>query len=699
MRKGISTNLSESSQLMILRELTSACGSSVTSTTADGGVNSGGAHSEQKTHLNRHQLQIALVEMSHLIVALGEAGASSLEDLMPVLRDCLGHTDHGVRHEAAAVYASIAQAFPSDGRGFVIESLGSFGANLDAIQSLSIRVASSVPSPAPRGRFRTWSNHESNRGNTPAAELMKHQSTLHGNALAVSMLMHEFPHTMGGVATAIVSKVFDVIGKLLQCQFNDAFVRANPSAACTCIRAGYTMLSGALSMGIEAVVPDHVTSVFTFWQNSSMSMLPGVSKFSTGHDLLWVETMLASVVSFLKFSPELLLAVPDALTRLTALLEKVFPLISSGGRFERESNDPVGSARLSSARSSVMEAYSWLPPGSFPLSADRIFAFAAAQIQELSGSDVLCSILDGLISCEDKLIEAHSVERAVGAGQIGGSTTLDNNISIRSSDVVFHNEREAVLHLLAWRKKFSMRSVQDDILKFFLREGEENFIPTPLHEVGMWRVPPDPTGTSKVRLLDSSIHVFAATFGLQDGHTQSEALKMLENMYLLTQTEKSNRFHVSQVSTSLIAESQGKVKPQEEDVPASNVVATVLACLQALPLHESTYDTLIERGPPWMERATSLLLRLLPSPSGIIRRGSAEALALLATLGVSEDAHTLQSTILHSLDDVMKASNTGMNPKNELESVAYSKAGSLLTLACVQRASMKMKKNVSSCMV
>lgn len=354
------------------------------------------------------------------------------------------------------------------------------------------------------------------------------------------------------------------------------------------------MLSGALSMGIEAVVPDHVTTVFAFWQNSSLNMLPGVSKFSTTHDLLWVETMLASVVSFLKFSPELLLAVPDALTRLTALLEKVFPLIASGGRFEREANDAVGSARLSSARSSVMEAYSWLPPGSFPLSADRIFSFAAAQIQELSGSDVLCSILESLVSSEDKLIEAHSIERAVGPGQIGGSVPLDNNISIRSSDIVHHNEREAVLHLLAWRKKFRMRN-KDEILSLYLREGEENSIPTPLHEVGTWRAPPDPTGTSKVRLLDSSIHVFAATFGLQDGHTQSEALKMLDNMYMFTQTEKSNRF--TNVSTSLISESQGKVKPQEEDVPASNVIATVLACLQALPLHESTYDTLIDRGP------------------------------------------------------------------------------------------------------
>ena len=94
-RKGISENLSESSQLMILRQLTSACRSSVSSTGADGGSSSTRAtDSEDQKQLNRHQLQVALVEISHVIVALGEAGASSLEDLMPVLRDCLSYADH-----------------------------------------------------------------------------------------------------------------------------------------------------------------------------------------------------------------------------------------------------------------------------------------------------------------------------------------------------------------------------------------------------------------------------------------------------------------------------------------------------------------------------------------------------------------------------------------------------------------------------
>jgi hypothetical protein len=223
LRRGISENLSESSQLVILRQLTKACRSSVSSTSADGGSGAKrGINTDGHKQLNRHQLQVALVEISHVIVALGEAGASSLEDLLPVLRDTLSHADAGVRHEASIVYASISQAFPTEGRTFVIECLGLFGANLDAIQSLS-RVAA-ASSPAPRSRFR-HSNNDHYIGTTPAAELMKHQATLHGNALAVSMLMHEFPHIVGGVATVIVSKVFDVVGKLLDCQFSAGFVK------------------------------------------------------------------------------------------------------------------------------------------------------------------------------------------------------------------------------------------------------------------------------------------------------------------------------------------------------------------------------------------------------------------------------------------------------------------------------------------
>ena len=98
--------------------------------------------------------------------------------------------------------------------------------------------------------------------------------------------------------------------------------------------------------------------------------------------------MLVSFVSFLKNCSELLLSVPDALNRSTLLLENVFPLVSPGGRLGEESENPAVASRLDSAKASILEAFAWLPPGSYAFAADQVFSFAAFHIQV---SDIDCS--------------------------------------------------------------------------------------------------------------------------------------------------------------------------------------------------------------------------------------------------------------------------------------------------------------------
>lgn len=132
---------------------------------------------------------------------------------------------------------------------------------------------------------------------------------------------------------------------------------------------------------------------------------------------------------------------------------------------------------------------------------------------------------------------------------------------------------------------------------------------------------------------------------------------------------------------------------RDEIAAASNIAATLLACLQALPLHEASTEDFISMGPPWMNRAKDLFFALLPSSVHLIRRAAAEGLSMLATLGVTEDAHTLQSSILHSLDELMKGNlPDGTVRKFQLNNEALSsvKAGSLLTLACIQRTAQKL---------
>ena len=125
-----------------------------------------------------------------------------------------------------------------------------------------------------------------------------------------------------------------------------------------------------------------------------------------------------------------------------------------------------------------------------------------------------------------------------------------------------------------------------------------------------------------------------------------------------------------------------------------NVTAVVLSCLKALPIHESTHNVPIGLGPKWMNRAKDVFLTVLPTQSHAVRRAAAEGLAFLATLGVKEDAHLLQSAILHSLDEVMQGNIAPPAQARMVstEMVSAARSGALLALACMQRATYRIKK-------
>jgi hypothetical protein len=128
------------------------------------------------------------------------------------------------------------------------------------------------------------------------------------------------------------------------------------------------------------------------------------------------------------------------------------------------------------------------------------------------------------------------------------------------------------------------------------------------------------------------------------------------------------------------------LQAKEDSAAIANISAVLISCLKSLPLHETTHNVAIGFGPPWMNKAKDLLLTLLPSASNIVRRACAEGLALLATLGVSEDAHFLQSTVLHSLDEVMQGNKPDGRPRTiALEPVSAARAGSILTLCSIVR--------------
>lgn len=671
LRFGLSDMVSEVAQLSILHELTALC--------------AGQSLDQQTKPLNSQQLQVALVEISHLFCSLGEAAGSTLEDLVPLLTNCLQHPDHGVRHESAIACAAVAASFPGQARHILALSLEEIqGQHAELVTQATIEESSKPLMASPKkSRFGGKADEA-----LVVDKSLHFQFAIHGHAVLISILLWELPRLPGGLPSELLAKAMSVGEILVTCQEIDALTKANPVGACTCVEAGYGIICGALTVGPRPIKA-HIPLMFGLWQRAMRSIEKGGTNFSPDQELICLDAVLSSVVAFLEHCSELLLMVPDALSQTTMMLEQAFPLFISSGRLESAPIGPGAASRHESAKASIMEAFAWLPPGSFPMIANDVFNFAMQHVQSATEGEVMSSLLPSLVNNEDKVLDSKSVCRAQRYGQVGGGIEIDYNCIVLDSEASRHGERESVMHFQSNSSRYDSASCDKElwgsrVLGTFAYDGIDlSPAPTPLHEVGTWRKPVSPSCSSKVRLVDAAVQAFSATFGLKDGKEQQQAMKLLEQMVppLLAQLARAIGVNAS------LVEDQRRSKAKSEDVAAvANITAVLLACLKSLPMHEATHDIPIGLGPPWMNKAKDILLTLLPSTSNTVRRAAAEGLALLATLGVTEDAHTLQSAVLHSLDEVMQGNKPDGKPRAlPVEPVSAARAGSLLTLGCIQR--------------
>jgi predicted phage tail protein len=531
-REGLSELASEPVQLAILQDLIDKLplqeGIARESTEAASKKSPSKKSSEASPSLNANQLQVVLIEISHLLAALGEATASKVEDLLARLNVCLVNEALGVRHEAAIACTALATCFPSEGRKLV-------KSNLDEMQghhAQLVKLASMKDSKGEQsGGLRMFRRQTKEK---PVDLSLRHQHAIHGIALMVSMLIRELPRLPGGLPTSLLQSVIPAAEILVSCQFDDAMAAASQGGACMCVRAGFGMISGVLSTGPDGAAP-HMPFIFGAWKKSLNSAKVGGKNFAPRHDMFCLDAVLSSVVTFLKYCSELLLSIPEALTQTSIMLEETLILFLPKGRIGSIELTPPVTARLESATASLLEAFAWLPSGSFPMAADEMFAFAARHIRDAVDNEVTCSVLHTLVNREDSLLDSKTLSRAKSDGQVGGNRDVEETVISLTMEPAHHSEREAVLHLLEGDQSDKLGGEGgafrgSHILGAYVSENGGRKPPTPLHEVGTWRMPIEPSCSSKVRLVDGAIQAFSATFGLKSGIEQQSAMDMLESL-------------------------------------------------------------------------------------------------------------------------------------------------------------------------
>jgi hypothetical protein len=176
----------------------------------------------------------------------------------------------------------------------------------------------------------------------------------------VAVVVRDLPDLPGGLPTDVLDTVVSVCEVLISTLTNDMVKEGSPSSACTCVRAGFQLISGALTTGPDAI-SNQIAIIFGLWQKVCKSAKLS-DTFTADHELICVEAMLTSIVSFLKFCADLLLSIPDALSRTSIILENLLPLFFGKGRLGSTPVNPAAACRLDSAKASIMEAFAWLPP-------------------------------------------------------------------------------------------------------------------------------------------------------------------------------------------------------------------------------------------------------------------------------------------------------------------------------------------------
>lgn len=500
---------------------------------------------DKSTALNGSQVQVILVEVSHLLATLGEVIASHIDDAVDKIWFCLSDANHGVRHQAAITLVALTSNFPAVGNKLLwkcIEEINKLQVDVESLLKLNNtekKPTTQADQPVTRsvGIFRRAGSSISAGAESKKGDeiYFPYQYEIHGKTLFVSILIKELPFLPVGLPMDAIQQTLSTAETLVSSQFKSALMAANKGVVVSCVRSGFCIVSGILTTGPN-VVGSIMPTVFDMWQKACKAAKEGNKNWSAKYDIHTLDAVLTSIVSFLKYCSELLLTIPDALNRLTIMLEDVLELIKPSGRLGSLPPSIQLVARLESARASLFEAFTWLPSGSFPIVADSVFAMSVDQIREAIEDNVSCSILPSLVAKEDTILDATTISRAKNEGDTGGARDIEETILTLSAEIAQPSEREAVIHLRSRAcydriDKGNFNYFRESvILQHYASDDKTHKVPTPLHSVGTWRRPFDPSCTSKVRLVDAAIQAFSATFGLKDGQQQDNAMAVLDSL-------------------------------------------------------------------------------------------------------------------------------------------------------------------------
>jgi hypothetical protein len=464
------------------------------------------ASEQQQLHLSRtmlaflndaqrgdSELQVLLTELSHTFASLGDASAVVAEALRTRLSTFLRHSSYAVRADAATALVSLAKVNTGIAVDILQEALKAITTQTQALLGFASDTSAADQSSNKKQRD---------------AERLQRMFYFHGCGMVIAFMLQNASYFLDVLPETAVPSCVDFGFYLVQ-RFLLAKVDDNKSVICTLTRTGWSILSSFTACGyryVKTILP----KLMSTWTENIFTICAGsVPGYELTQELVSLDSALTSVESLIRFCPEALYQHSEALRVVGELLEASSLVIK-----ERFQPKLLNTLRFRVLKGTLMNAFAWLPPGSFPNSCSAMFVDALRMLCDTTSAGVESAALNMLVSSNDKILDVEGDLRPPGTTSEDGTETYDNEmLHLESLAQPLHRkENEAAVFLTVYGLNF-----------------DRFLCPSPLHG-NEWKQPLPPSASVDIRILDAAISLLGATFGHQSNDVQLKAIKAIDSL-------------------------------------------------------------------------------------------------------------------------------------------------------------------------
>jgi hypothetical protein len=595
------------------------------------------------------EVQIALTELAHIIAVMGDTASSIQDETHIAVGMFLKDNSFGVRSAAANVLTALASVIPYLASSILSKALAIAKVQVDELVF--------------------------GDGDTeiPQAEKMQRMFTFHGQALLISNFLKSEEQFPSGLPSHLILSVFDFGLDLLSVDVLSAPMNTR-NITCSLVRAGSLIVSSCLSKGYKVVktkmadlvdiydlIFKSITAVHTNTGSSDgLSNNPFDSQdSSTGqstqpgggrqdeilYEMMYMEAALVCLSSLLWSCPEALLYEDNCLALVTNGLESAYRIAKA--KYQPKFRTHF---RFRTLHAILLECFSWLPPGSFPMVSQPVYVEALRVLRDcmasgsesrllgqFSGSTETQHIL-GLSNNNQSILTLAANSASMSSYMMGssstknkGATTASTSSTLNMNYLPTYPNSEMILMLKLEQYSHVLSKKENEAsLAVFSRdvcEPSQDIIygvTNSIYKSRMdWQKPVAPCVHVDSRLIDAAITLLAATFPHQSTELQERAIQLC--------AQAVDQF-VKQVSTGTLSMFSSEEDKKKRDIKAFVTVKTVACSLcsiiKAFPVH---HGMTLELDLPWGHSVISMLTDMLKHYNSEVQYAAAQGLATFSS--------------------------------------------------------------------